>query len=107
MKMLKNLFATVVAALACSTSFAYTDCNDTVIWVVTDAGSGSNIAVGLASGSTFIVPSTDSQQKLIMSNASLAMVTGAQVTARYNANGLTCSTATARTDLINFYVYKP
>lgn len=102
---LKQLFAAIAAALLCSAASAYTDCNTTVAWMYTEAGSSANLTVGLTVGSSFVLPSTDPAFKNVMALAPTAIISGNQITARYNASGLTCSSATGRTDLIGFYLY--
>lgn len=88
------MVATAIASLNLELSapaLAYTECNETVtkIW----AGDGGMIWIYYNDGGAAIITGSDPNREAAISLATTALVTGRQIVVRYNASGVSCTTA--------------
>lgn len=104
MNLIRKIIAAFALLLCGLPAFAMTQCTSTVSSIGSEAGTGAaNIYVFLASGAWFYLPASDPMFKSVSAGAYLALTTQTSVIAQFAASGLTCSSATGRTDLNGFY----
>jgi hypothetical protein len=93
----------VIAALAaCAPSWAASECAGHVSRIYT--GDGGNVWVFTDSTVAWYVTASDPNTKNILATATTAMVTGLQVTVRFQADGVVCNAGSPRTDAIGMWL---
>lgn len=98
------IFCALVFSFNASSAFAYTECSSKVSRIWTDGGNASVIWMFLESGVVASIGPTDPNRQLLLSVAITALTTNRTVTARFSADGVSCTATVARTDFAGMYL---
>jgi hypothetical protein len=103
-KVLTSITMLLSLTLVPPSAYAYSECQGVPNWIWT--GDNGNVSIALDIGTVFVVFPNDLDTKNILATAALAMAIARPVRVRFAADGVPCSSAALRTDVVGMYAFR-